>query len=37
MTTDKGKPSLREFEVYRGTGRIFNDPNGAQAIQVMGQ
>ncbi len=37
MTTEKGKPSIREFEACRGTGRIFNDVNGSRAIQVMGK
>ena len=37
MTTDKGRPAIREFEAYRGTGRMFNDPTGATAVQVVGK
>ena len=37
MASEKGRPAIREFEAYQGSGRIFNDPTGAKAIQVVGK
>ncbi|RCL39900.1 MAG: hypothetical protein DBX00_01195 [Verrucomicrobia bacterium] len=37
MATDKGRPAIREFEAYLGSGRTFNDPNGAAATQIVGK
>ena len=37
IATEKGRPAIREFEAYRGSGRPFNDSDGTKAIQVVGR
>ncbi|MAT47875.1 MAG: hypothetical protein CMO35_10675 [Verrucomicrobiaceae bacterium] len=37
IATKKGRPVIREFEAYRGSGRPFNDSDGTKAIQVVGR
>ena len=37
MATDKGRPAIREFEAYLGSGRLFNDPDGTAATRIVGK